>query len=179
MRIKCSKIVVLCTTSCYAQIKGAIIDGCNYDDGDGNMLFSIASMLLRHVRTMQEQQDTAEVQRGETIRAFGHISSCWVELHCSHRPCMHPHLTRNVLTCHRVSGRQEIFSTQQGFARNLGPAKAPILGTHRRTPARTSALPNFDGGRGRGSSLEACRCLGGKLQLRRHSRCAYLLISQF
>lgn len=61
---------------------------------------------------MQEQQDTAEVQRGETIRAFGHISSCWVELHCSNRPLHAPHLTRNVLTCHRVSGRQEIFSTQ-------------------------------------------------------------------
>ena len=113
----------------------------------------------------------------------GYISSCWVELHCSKLPIgSAPHLTRNVLTCHRVSGRQEISSTQQGFARNLGPAKAPILDT----PARTSALPNFDGGAAAagesapdlvvvcGSSLEGCRCSGGKLQLRRHSRCLSL-----
>ena len=33
-----------------------------------------------------------------------------------------------------------LFYPKQGFARNLGPAKAPILGTHRRTPARTSGL---------------------------------------
>jgi hypothetical protein len=68
----------------------------------------------------------------KTIRAFGHISSCWVELHLIRSALLSTWLGMfSLVVAESARGRLEIAScTQHGFARDLGPAKAP-------TPART------------------------------------------